>query len=327
MIKFFRQSYAAQYVVLFLLAVALWVPVFVTGQVHEGLTSPVTPLYNLLSRILGVSPVLKLSVAFLLMVFEALFFNSMLIANQIVTKVSTMGAFVFLMFMNLTLTQSNFFPFAMAMVFILMALHTCFMVYQISGIEFYLINVGVFIALASMCYFPAIFMLLWVVAALLFAHSSSMRLQCIPLVGFLFVYMAYFSARFFMGDLPEVLQGYADYFTGFSLSVSGFNGLKIAVLAVVSLFSMVPSFNNKSLAFEKTVAVRSKLSMTIVMYFLSVFTLFLGGDPLLHGLIFVPLAIFASYELSYLNKTAVANIWMYAFVILVLLNRYFFKML
>ena len=37
MIKFFRQSYAIQYVVVALLAIALWIPAFVSGKVTMGL--------------------------------------------------------------------------------------------------------------------------------------------------------------------------------------------------------------------------------------------------------------------------------------------------
>ena len=98
MIKFFRQSYIIQYIVLAVLSVALWIPAFVSGTVDLALTSPVTPLYNWISGLLDVSPLAMMITSFVLMILEALFFNSMLVANQIVPKVSTMGAFVFLLF-------------------------------------------------------------------------------------------------------------------------------------------------------------------------------------------------------------------------------------
>ena len=44
MIKFFRQSYAIQYVVIALLAIALWIPTFISGKMTMGLDEPVTPL-------------------------------------------------------------------------------------------------------------------------------------------------------------------------------------------------------------------------------------------------------------------------------------------
>ena len=124
MIKFFRQSYAIQYVVIVLMIIAFWVPSFIEGRVETGLDSPVTPLYNLIERLLSFSPYAKLAFAFLMMLLEAALFNLILVDNQIIGKVGTMGAFVFVILMNLTRTQVNFYPFVLATVFILMMLRS-----------------------------------------------------------------------------------------------------------------------------------------------------------------------------------------------------------
>ena len=325
MIKFFRQSYVVQYVALALVLVALWVPAFFAGQVPAATTSPVTPLFNWVSGVLDISPYLMLTVAFALMVFESFFFNSILTDNQIVTKVSSMGAFVFLLFMNMTLTQTNFYPFALSLVFLLMLVHTCFSIYQTQNAEFYLLNAGVFLALASMCYFPAILLIVWVAVALVVSHNSSLRLQFIPVIGFLFVYFLYFAIRFLVGDLPEILKGYVAYFKEFSLSVAGFNGKLIALLALMVVSILLPLFSSKNFSFEKTISVRMKITMTVVLLLFGIFMLFLGGNILMHGLVFLALSILAAYELSYVDKTAPANLMLYAFVIFVLLNRYVLK--
>ena len=126
MIKFFRQSYAIQYVVLALLAIALWIPAFASGKLTMGLDSPVTPIFNLVDNLLDFSPIAQHVFAFALLVLETLLFNMMLVKNQIVGKVSTMGAFVFILLMSLTRTQTNFYPFALSVVFIILAsLYLC----------------------------------------------------------------------------------------------------------------------------------------------------------------------------------------------------------
>ena len=184
MIKFFRQSYIIQYIVLAVLAVALWIPAFVSSSVDLTLTSPVTPIYNWFSGLLDASPLAMMITAFVLMVLEAMFFNSILVANQIIPKVSTMGAFVFLLFMNLTLAQTGFFPFALSLLFILAMIHICYLVYQNSNPEIYLFNAGVCLALATMCYFPSIVLIVWVLISLIVSHFSSLRLHII--LGFLY---------------------------------------------------------------------------------------------------------------------------------------------
>lgn len=327
MIKFFRQSYIIQYIVLALLAVALWLPAFMSSTVDLTLTTPVTPIYNWFSGLLDASSLAMLITAFVLMVLEAMFFNSILVANQIIPKVSTMGAFVFLLFMNLTLTQTGFFPFALSLLFILAMIHICFLVFQHQNPEIYLFNAGACLALATMCYFPSIVLIAWILISLIISHFSSMRLLIIPVIGFLFPYFIYFAGTYLFGDLPSVLQGYSDYFANMSLTTDGFRGRCIALYAVLSVFVLMPLVNSGNYNFEKSVAVRAKMTMTIVLMLFSILLLFAGGNPLLHGLVFLALAIVATYDLSYVDKTGPANIVLTVFLILIFLNRYLFKIM
>ena len=166
MIKFFRQSYAIQYVVIALLAIALWVPAFLSGKNAIGLDSPVTPLFNIIDRLLGFSPILQHTVAFLLIVLEALIFNAILVNNQITGKVGTMGAFVFVLMMSLTCAQTQFYPFALATLFIILMLRSFYEVHLSPNPEISLLNAGLLMALASMCYFPAILLIVWSIVVL-----------------------------------------------------------------------------------------------------------------------------------------------------------------
>ena len=327
MIKFFRQSYIIQYIVLALLAIVLWLPAFVSGSVDLTLTSPVTPIYNWLSGLLDASPLAMMISAFVLMVLGAMFFNSILVANQIIPKVSTMGAFVFLLFMNLTLAQTGFFPFALSQLFILAMIHICYLVYQNPNPEIYLFNAGVCLALATMCYFPSIVLIVWILISLIVSHFSSLRLHLIPIIGFLFPYFIYFGGTYLFGDLPSVLHDYSNYLANITLTTAGFRGRYIALLAVLAVFVLLPLVHSGNYNFEKSVSVRSKLMMTLFMLLFSILLLFMGGNPLLHGLVFLSLAIVATYDLSYVDKTGPANIVLTLFVILIFLNRYLFKIM
>ena len=213
MIKFFRQSYAIQYVVIALLAIALWIPAFVAGKVPSGLEKPVTPIFNLINGVLDFSTYAQITFAFLLLAFETLIFNAILVDHQIVGKVSTMGAFVFVLLMSLTNTQTTFYPFALATLFILLMLRAYFSVHLAPKPELGLADAGILIALASMCYFPSIVLILWSIIVLPVAKKGTLRLQLIPIVGFLFVYFLYFLGVYLFGDLPSVWSGYRDYFT------------------------------------------------------------------------------------------------------------------
>ena len=327
MIKFFRQSYAIQYVVIALMAIALWIPAFVSGKVTTGLDEPVTPIFNIVDKLLSFSSIAQLAFAFLLLVLETLIFNAIMVNNQIVGKVSTMGAFVFVLLMSLTLTQTNFYPFALSVLFILLAISNMFEIYLLPNPELNLLKTGVFIALASMCYFPTILLILWVFIALPIAKKGSLRLQLIPIFGFLFVYFVYFVGVFLFGDFRVLLEGYRDYFTSIKFSVEGFNLKTIGLLVLLVVSTVFLLFGGSNANFEKTIAVRTKISMTVIMAAFALLLLFIGGNVLMNGLVFIVLSILVSYAFSYINNTGWANLFLTLYMILIFANHYYFKLL
>ena len=83
--------------------------------------------------------------------------------------------------------------------------------------------------------------------------------------------------------------------------------------------------NNVNL--EKAVAVRTKISITVVLAFFAVFLLFLGGNVLMNGLIFIVLSILVAYSFSYLGNPRWADLFLALFLVLVFANHYYFKLL
>ena len=327
MIKFFRQSYAVQYVVLALLAIALWIPAFLSGKAIVGMDEPVTPLFNLVDRLLRGSAIAQHAVAFVLLVLETLIFNAIMVKHQIVGKVGTMGAFVFVLLMSLTVTQTNFYPFAFSVLFILLTISNLFDTYMLPNPEMNLLKAGAFVALASLCYFPAILLVLWIIIVLPVAKKGSLRWELIPVFGFLFVYFVYFVCIFLFGDFHALLLGYKDYFTAFHFSVEGFNLWNIILLAILMVPTVLMFFGSNNSGFEKTVAVRTKISMTLILTVFALLTLFLGSNVLMNGLLFIVMSIILSYAFSYMNNTGWANLFLTLFIILVFANQYYFKLL
>ena len=327
MIKFFRQSYAVQYVVIALMAIALWIPAFVSGKLTMGMEAPVTPIFNLIDNLLDFSHIAQHTFAFLLLAFEALIFNAIMVKSQIVGKVSTMGAFVFVLLMSLTRTQTNFYPFVLSVPFILLAMDRLFEVYLMPNPELNLLKVGIYVALASMCYFPSIVLILWVIVVLPIAKKGSLRLQLIPLLGFLAVYFFYFVGIFLFSNLQTVWNGYGDYFRSFRLSVTGFNLKTIALLVMLIVPTLFLLFGSNNTNLEKTVAVRTKISMVTIMFFFALFLLFVGSNVLMNGLIFIVLSVLVAYAFSYIGNTGWANLFLTLFMMLIFANQYYFKWL
>jgi 4-hydroxybenzoate polyprenyltransferase len=78
---------------------------------------------------------------------------------------------------------------------------------------------------------------------------------------------------------------------------------------------------------EKAIAVRAKITLSILMLVFSIVLLFLGGNVLMNGLVFIVLAILFAYEFTYLNNTGWANLILTLLLVLVFANHYYFKVL
>lgn len=322
MIRFFRNSYLIQYLTIALLVIVLWIPSFITGNVDVAWRSPVTPLYNLLADILDFWPPAMLIFGMLLMGFGSMFLNSILTSNQIVGKVNTLGAVLFLLMMNLLPSQTTLYPFLLASVFLMMFIHTMFAIYQTPHPELYLLNAGFYVSFASMCWFPSLLLAVWGIIALAIIHKGSMRLHLIPFVGLLLPYFFFFGFRFLKGDLMERLQAYADYFSSITLTIEGFDWMRLVVLGFLVLCLMLPWLNAGNYSFEKSVAVRTKIAMTYNLMLLGILMLFLPGDPMQSGVLFVALSILFSYDMAYLDRLKWPDITFIALLVLVLAAHY-----
>ena len=135
-------------------------------------------------------------------------------------------------------------------------------------------------------------------------------------------YFFYFGAHFLMGDLMPVLQGYADYFMSFRLTLGGFDWLRIGLLGFLVLVLFIPLLAPHLYSFEKSVAVRTKIAMTYNLMLLGIFFLFIGGDPMLHGVFFIALSILFSYNLAYLDHLKWSNVTFIILILAVLASHY-----
>ena len=140
-----------------------------------------------------------------------------------------------------------------------------------------------------------------------------------------FIYFFYFAGQYLFGDFLPVIQGYGAYFASFRISIDGFNEKNIILLAFLLVSSLLLFFANGN--YEKTISVRLKMTMSVLLLVLAVMMLFVGGDVLMNGLIFIALSVFFSYEFTAMNNTGWANLVLVAFLLLVFANHYYFKLL
>ena len=322
MLKFFKHNYIAQLIVIVLLLVALWIPVFISHVSEVAVGTPTTPLYNLIAGIFGSSSLAMTIFAFIIFSVSVLFFNSMLSVNQLVTRNSSIGAFVFVLCMCCVPIQDEFYPFMLACPFIMMAMQTVYLIYQVEKPEAYLMNAGLFVALASMFYFPAIILISWVLLSILIMDVRGVRLSMIPVLGLMFPYFILFVIFYFNQTFIDNIHNYSLVFNELSLEKLGIGTSEMIVFALLFVFLILSLMMIKSGNADNSVSTRKKVNVTILLFVFSFIMLFMKKPVMCNGLIFLVLSVFISMALCYVKKSKLIDIVLIIMMLAVIANQY-----
>lgn len=322
MLKFFKHNYIAQLVVIVLLLVALWIPAFVQNMSDVAVGMPTTPLYNLIADIFGSSSLALTIFTFIVFTVSVLFFNSMLSVNQLVTRNSSIGAFVFVLCLCSVPIQDEFYPFLLASPLIMMVIQTIYLIYQIEKPEPYLMNAGVFVAIASMIYFPAIVLILWVLVAIIIMDVRGIKRSMIPVMGFLIPYFILFVCFYFNRTLIENIEHYSLTFDVLSLERLGMTTLEMIALILVFVFLVLSLMMIKSENADNSVSTRKKVNVTVLLFVFGFLMLFMQKPVVCNGLIFMALAVFVSMALCYVKKTKIIDIVLFILMLAIIANQY-----
>lgn len=322
MIKFFRHSYIAQLIVIVLLLVVLWIPAFVTHLHDTAVGSPTTPLYNLIAGLFDSSSSAITVLTFIVVGLSALFFNSMLSVNQLVTRNSSIGAFVFVLCMCCVQIQDEYYPFLIANTFIMMAMQTIYLIYQVDKPESYLMNAGLFVAIASMFYYPAILLIFWVLLSLIIMDIRELKHFLIPIIGFLLPYFIMLICVYFNHTLIENYNNYLVAFNDFGFEKLGLTTMGSVALVLVFVFMGLSLMMLKSGNADNSVGTRKKLNVTLWLFVFGFMMLFLQKPVVCNGLIYMVLAVVVSMALSCIKKLRIIDIALIVLMLAIIANQY-----
>lgn len=322
MLKFFKQSYITQFVVIVLLLVVLWIPVFAENVSDIAVGSPTTPLYNLIENIFASSSLAMTIFTFVIFGTSVLFFNSMLSVNQLVTRNSSIGAFVFVLCMCCVQIRVEYYPFLLASTFIMMAMQTIYLIYQVEKPEAYLMNSGVFVAIASMFYYPAIILIIWVLLSLIIMNVRSLKHYLIPILGFLSPYFIMLVCVYFNHTLIEKFNDYLLAFNDLGFQKLGLTTMETIALILVFAFMGLSLMMIKSGNADNSVSTRKKINVTLWLFAFGFMMLFLQKPVVCNGLIFMVLAVVVSMALSYVKKSRIIDIALVLLMLAVIVNQY-----
>ncbi len=322
MLKFFKHTYMAQLVVIVLLIVALWLPVFLSSTSPVFEDNPTTPLFNILTNDLGLSPFFISLLTFAVFIVSVFFFNSMMSVNQMVTRNSSIGALMFVLCVCGAPLCVEYYPFLIAGLFIMMSMQTVYLIYLVEKPEMYLMNAGFFLSLATMFYFPSIILILWLLISMMIMRMRGFRLYVIPLVGFILPYFVLFAIFYFTKTLIKNIGAYTLIFNNLSFETSGWGTVEIVTLLIVGVLFVLSFMIIKSEDADNSISTRKKTSSTVLLMLFSVVMLFLKQPVFSNGLIFIVLAVFLSTAFCYVRKSKIIDILIIVMMVVVIVNQY-----
>lgn len=321
MLKFFKHSYLTQHIVIIVMAIVLWLPTFISRSAFF-IGDDNTPLYNIIISLFDFSPFIINTIVFVVFVISLFLFNSVLSANRLVNKYSTVGSLTFLLMMCSTSDLHICYPFIMACPFILMAMHTLFLIYQTENPENYMMNIGYFIAVASLFYYPSVFLMLWVFVSFLILGFRKLRYLLIPFVAFMIVNAIVIGIAFLFGNYDNLIESYSFFFNNITLSSDMTVGNVFMLILTTSLFiiSLIKVLGSRNSDYGSNF--KKKVGVGIVMTMLSALVLFMHGPLMGNIMIFMMYAFFYAIALSDMKKSKIADIVMIVMTVIILANQY-----
>ena len=321
MLSFFRHSYLAQHFAIIMMALVLWMPAFITKSAFIPGEST-TPLYNIIVSTFAFSPLLINALAFAVYLICIFLFNSVLSANRLVTKNYTVGALTFGLMMCCAPSLHSCYPFIFACPFILMAMHTLFLIYQTDNPENYMMNIGYFIAIASLFYYPSVFLIAWVIISLFILGFRDIRYIMIPVTGFLLVNGLFVGLAFLFEKSDILIDSYSNFFRNinFFYDLNESDRILLIIFSVLFLISFLRILSNRTS--DKGSNVRKRVGVAVVLTIFAIVMFFMNLPLMNNSLIFMMFAFFYAIALSDIKRIKIANIITIIVTLIILVNQY-----
>lgn len=326
LIKTFRESYPVQYLLLALIALAIWAGAFISPsdnfpEINRFLT-PGGPILN--SITFGI-PVLNILLGFIITFFTALLFNYVLVKNNLVDKNTLLPALILIVFYGHSTTYLSLHPVIVAGLFMILALNNILSVYTEEQAYEKVFNTGVFISLASFFYLPAIYLIAFVWFTFIIYSLYQWREWLISIIGLVTPYLFLWVWFFWNDELDIAFVNYQSFFlsfSGFHYSFpDGFINVAIEVIIVlVFLWSLLTVFTRLG---EKPITIRKRYWGVLWMFVITFINFFAAGDFFIatQAFLMIPMAIFVSGALPDVNRKWVVEILFGLLVVMIVVNN------
>ncbi len=175
-------------------------------DVWDNLSPLSAAAYWGIDELFGRSPLAHRSVANILIIFQAVYFNYISGQRQLFTERNYVPGVLYLLFINVSFDCSILSPVLMSTTFILLAFGTLIRQMQREGVTDEVFELGFYLSVATLFYLPMGLFLLWAFFSLLLYSGANFRQHTLALFGYIFPIALIGLFFFFRGALDDLSQ-------------------------------------------------------------------------------------------------------------------------
>lgn len=315
LVRFFGSSFIAQYFSLALIGTLLWLPAFLDPQPMPFGPSLEMPLFNLVYRLAELAPMIAVVLAFLMVMVQAFILNSILSYHEFIPRNSLLAAFLYILLMSVNLRGQVMYPALPSLFLVMLALHLLFRMSEEEENLSEALSIPLLVALASMFYFPALLLALFLWISLVVFRIFKWREWVISLFGLLLPFIYLFTVYMWTGHSDEYLGRLKEIFAELIPESPSFNvfpwlpwGIIIVLMAVPSMFRILPGISSMN------INLRKKFGAAAWLMIITLILCFSGEADMFNTLFLFPATIFISAWYSQAKKS-----WLHEVTVLLLL--------
>jgi len=287
-----------------LVLMVMWVFILPKPEIIN--TENAFPLFLYAFQIVRNSRIALIAISLLFVVLQAFFLTNVINKQGVLRDSSHLPALLYVVLMSCFPEQLSFNPLLFANFFIIVFLNSIFNFYRSDTAVFEVFNAGVFIGLASLFYWPCLFLFPLTMASLFVLRPFNMREWIVSFIGVLLPFLFYGSVLFWLdmlsiNSIKSILEPL--YSVQFSTAYNGTYIILTAILAIIiiaSLWRFSRDLNN----FSKLRA-RKFLAIIVWFFLFAALSYLVASKNTMIGLSFlaIPLSVIISnYFLSLKNQ-------------------------
>lgn len=308
LIRMFRSGYVVKIFMFLVISILLWIPAFITPSPPSTI-STYGIAYDLLISTFNITGLVSVIIAFLLLLGQAVIFNAVLVENPFFSRSVFLPALIYVILMSYHPSFLTLHPALIANYFLIFSLKNLYNTYARKEAFRESFNASFWVAVASLFYFPAIFMMILVWSAFLIFRINSWREWLISFIGSGSPYLLLIMGFYLFDGMDYFSAYYPDSFSWLrvNLTLTTYDYIFWPVFLVLLLIS----FSKFSLGrTDKIISIRKGFAVVNAYLFISGLSVFISGpNPHLHAfLIFPPASVVIAFYFIEIRRMLVAEL-------------------